>query len=264
MTEVPVDTHLAGQRVLITAAASGIGRRIAESFLRQDCSVHICDVDQVAIDQFLTANPSATATLADVADPVMIDRVFEDLESNYDGLDILVNNAGVAGPVAAAEDIDPEDWERTIAVNLSSHFLFARKAIPLLKQSGGGSIISIASSAAFHGCPLRTPYAASKWSLIGLTKTLAMELGPFGIRVNAVCPGSVDGERIQAVMEKDAQSQGKTIEEIRDGYLRQSSMRTFVAADDVANMILFLVSGSGAKISGQALGLDGHTESFAI
>ena len=250
--------------VLVTAGANGIGRVMAESFLANGCSVHVCDIDAVAIDDFLNANPGSTATLADVADPAMVESVFEDLQSHYGRLDVLVNNAGISGPVAAVEDISPEDWDRTIAVDLSGHFYCIRKAVPMLKQAGGGSLITIASSAAFMGCPLRAPYSASKWGLIGLTRTLAMELGPFGIRVNAICPGSVKGRRIKAVIEEDARSQGKTIDEIKQRYLKQNSMHTFVEPQDVANMALFLASDLGAKVSGQALGLDGNTESFSL
>jgi NAD(P)-dependent dehydrogenase (short-subunit alcohol dehydrogenase family) len=251
-------------KVLVTAAASGIGRSIAEAFLADGCKIHICDLDPAAIDDCLASNPGLSATLADVSNPKMVEKVFEDVINNLGGLDVLINNAGIAGPVAPVQDIEPSDWEQTIAVNLNSHFYCARKAVPLLQDSGGGSIIMIASTAAFFGCPLRSPYAASKWGLIGLTKTLAMELGPFKIRVNAICPGSVEGERIDRVMKQDAKTQNKTFEEIRESYLAQNSMHTFVEAKDVANMVLFLTSRTGAKISGQAIGLDGNTESFSL
>ncbi len=264
MTESSLITVKPGLRVLISAAASGIGLSIAEAFLANDCRVHICDSDPQAIDQCLASNPGMSATRADVSDPGMVDRVFEELGARLGGLDILINNAGIAGPVAPVERIEPSDWDRTIAVNLNSHFYCARKAVPLLQNSGGGSILMIASTAAFFGCPLRAPYASAKWALIGLTKTLAMELGPSGIRVNAICPGSVEGDRINTVIERDALTQNKTIDEIRERYLAQNSMRTFVDAQDVANMALFLASDLGKKISGQALGLDGNTESFAI
>jgi len=138
-----------------------------------------------------------------------------------------------------------------------------RLAVPLLKRNGSGSIINIASNAAFSGCPMRSPYTAAKWAMIGFTKTLAMELGPFGIRVNAICPGSVEGERINTVIVRDAGERGRDEAEIREIYQRQSSLRTFVSADDVANLALFLVSDRGTRISGQAMGVDGHTESLA-
>ena len=188
-------------------------------------------------------------------------QVFEDVVDCYGRLDVLVNNAGISGPTAEVEDIDPADWDQTIAVNLNGHFYCTRKAIPLLKKSRG-SIISIASTVAFMGCPGRAPYTASKWAIIGLTKTLAMELGPHGIRVNAICPGSVDGDRVEGVIERDAESHGVTAKEIRDVYLRQSSLRTFTKPEDVANMALFLASDLASNISGQAIGVDGHTETL--
>ena len=250
--------------VLVTGAGSGIGRAIADAFVAEGCKVHICDINPDAVADFLETNPGATATVGDVSKLEDVDRTVADLARSTGTLDVLVNNTGIAGPIAAVEDIEPEEWDRTIAVDLSSHFYFVRTAVPLIKKAGGGSIINIASSAAFHGCPFRSPYSAVKWAMLGLTKTWAMELGPFAIRVNAICPGSVDGERIRAVIERDAKMQGKSVDEMRQSYLMQSSMRTFINPEDVANLALFLSSDAGAKISGQALGLDGHTESFSV
>ena len=263
MTNVATNSTAPAPDALITAGAAGIGRVMAEALISQGRRVHVCDIDQAAIDAFLQANPDATATLADVADVAQVERVFAELADRHGRLDILVNNAGIAGPVAHVEDIEPADWDQTIAVDLNSHFYCARLAVPMLKAAGGGSIINISSNAAFSGLPLRAPYSAAKWAVIGFTKTLAMELGPDGIRVNAICPSSVEGPRIDAVIERDAQRRGKSAAEIRDLYLRQSSLRCFIGAEDVANLALFLSSDAGAKISGQALGLDGHTESLA-
>jgi NAD(P)-dependent dehydrogenase (short-subunit alcohol dehydrogenase family) len=249
--------------VLITAGAAGIGRAIAEAFISQGHRVHVCDIDQGAIDAFLQANPEARATHADIADVAQVDQVFAELADRHGRLDILVNNAGIAGPTAHVEDIETTDWDQTIAVNLNGQFYCARRAVPMLKAVRGGSIINMSSSVAFSGCPMRAAYTAAKWAVIGFTKTLAMELGPDGIRVNAICPGSVEGPRIDAVIERDAQRRGIAAEEIRDLYLRQSSLRSFISAEDVANLAVFLASDAGAKISGQALGLDGHTESLA-
>ncbi len=249
--------------VLITAGAAGIGRAMAEAFISQGHRVHVCDIDQGAIDAFLQANPEASATLADVTDVAQVDQVFAELADRHGRLDILVNNAGIAGPTAHVEDIETTDWDQTIAVNLNGQFYCARRAVPMLKAVRGGSIINMSSSVAFSGCPMRAAYTAAKWAVIGFTKTLAMELGPDGIRVNAICPGSVEGPRIDAVIERDAQRRGIAAEEIRDLYLRQNSLRSFISAEDVANLAVFLASDAGAKISGQALGLDGHTESLA-
>ena len=263
MTNVATNSTAPAPVALITAGAAGIGRAMGEAFIGDGYRVHVCDIDPAAIDSFLQANPEATATLADIADVAQVDRVFMELADRHGQLDILVNNAGIAGPTLPVEDIEPTDWDQTIAVNLNGQFYCTRRAVPMLKAAGGGSIINMSSNAAFFGCPLRAPYAASKWALIGFTKTLAMELGPFGIRVNAICPSSVEGERIDAVIQKDAKRGGRTTEEIRNMYLRQSSLRCFVSAADVANLALFLASDKGARISGQALGLDGHTESLA-
>jgi NAD(P)-dependent dehydrogenase (short-subunit alcohol dehydrogenase family) len=252
------------QHVLVTAGARGIGRVIAASFLAQGYRVHVCDIEPRAVEEFLAEYPAASASVCDVADAGQVQSMFERLQSDHGRLDVLVNNAGISGPVALAEDILPADWDRTIAVDLSSHFYCARQAIPMIRSQGGGSIIMISSSAAFQGCPLRSPYSASKWGLLGLVRTLAMELGPSGIRVNAICPGSVAGERIEGVMRSEAESQSLDIAAVRERYLRQNSMRVFIDPQDVANMTLFLASPLGAKVSGQALGLDGHTESFAL
>jgi len=251
-----------GSVVLVTAGASGIGRAIAEQFLAQDCAVHVCDIDESAIREFSEANPNATATQADVSLVADVDRVFDDIESRYARLDVLVNNAGIAGPTGNIEDIDPADWDRTIAVNLGANFLCSRKAARYLKRNGG-SIVNVSSNAAFTGCPGRTPYAASKWAISGMTKTLAMELGRFGVRVNAICPCSVEGDRIDAVISRDAKRLKKTEADIRGIYQRQSSLRRFVTAGDVANMAVFLASESGRYVSGQAIGVDGHTESLS-
>lgn len=249
--------------VLVTGGASGVGRAIAESFIAADAAVHVFDASEVHISAFVGDHPTATATLCDVGDPDQVAAAFEDLTSKHGGLQVLVNNAGIAGPAGAAEDIDIDEWSRCIEVNLSGVFYVTRQAIPLLKQQKGGVIVNLASNAGLFGCPHRSPYVASKWGMIGLTKTWAMELGPHNIRVNAVCPTSVEGARIDGVIERDAAKRGLTSDEIRDVYQRQSSMRTFVTADDVANMVVFLASDKAARISGQSIAVDGNTETLS-
>lgn len=251
---------MTSKTVLISGAASGIGRVIAEAFLAEGASVTVCDMSAEAIDDFRAANPSATAIQADVSNAADVERVFE----NIDALDILVNNAGISGPSANVEDLATDAWDDCIAVNLSGTFYMTRNAVPLLKQSEAASIINMSSSAGLFGTPMRSPYAASKWGLIGLTKTWAMELGPHKIRVNAVCPGCVSGPRIDGVIERDAKERGVSAEEIRDIYKRQSSMRTFVSPDEIADTVLFLASEKAGKISGQAMSIDGHTETLAM
>jgi NAD(P)-dependent dehydrogenase (short-subunit alcohol dehydrogenase family) len=257
-----VESGLDGKRALVTAGADGIGRRLVESFIAAGARVHICDVDESKLAAARGALPGLGGTLADVADPGAVDRLFGEALGSLGGLDILVNNAGIAGPTAPAEEIAPEDWRRTMAVDLDGAFHCARRAIPLLKAAGGGSIVNIASTAGLFGFANRSPYAAAKWGVIGLTKTLAMELGPFGIRVNAICPGSVDGPRMDQVIAADAASRGLDPADVREAYAAQNSMHTFVDGQDIANMALFICSDAGVKISGQALCVDGHTETM--
>ena len=245
--------------VIVTAGASGIGLAIAQHFYGCGDRVHICDIDDGAVARFLTDHPNATATVASVSEPDDVERIFSDLPSAE--LDVLVNNAGIAGPTAPVEDIEPDDWAETIAVDLTGPFLMTRLAVPRLRQHG--VIINIASTAGLFGYPNRSPYAASKWGLIGLTKTWAMELGPRGIRVNAICPGSVAGLRIDSVIERDARERGLAPEAVRSLYERQTSMRQFVDALDIANMAGFLASEAGRLISGQVIGVDGYTESLS-
>lgn len=246
--------------IFVSGGATGIGRVIARRFLSTGSRVHVADVNPQSVTEFLAEHPGASGSVCDVGDAGQVDRAFDEFEAIHGRLDVLVNNAGIAGPTGRVEDIAPADWERTIAVDLNGQFYCARRAVPLLRKVGSGSIICIASTAGLFGFPLRSPYAVSKWAIIGFVKTLAMELGPENIRVNAICPGSVSGPRIDAVIAKDAASRGMKPEEIRNIYLRQTSMRTFIDAEDVAEMAYFLVSPAGAKISGQALAIDGHTE----
>jgi NAD(P)-dependent dehydrogenase (short-subunit alcohol dehydrogenase family) len=249
--------------VLVTGAAAGIGAEIARQFAQAGYRVHVCDANKAAVASFGAAHPSIGASVTDVADSAAVDTLFDEVADRYGRLDVLVNNAGIAGPTAAVEDIPVADWVRTIDVDLNGQFYCLRRAVPLLKSAGGGSLLAIASNAAFFGFPLRAPYTACKWALIGLTKTLAMELGPFGIRANAICPGSVSGPRIDGVIERDAAERGLSAADIRRLYARQSSLRVFVDAADVAAMALFLASPAGARISGQAIGVDGHTEGLS-
>ena len=249
--------------VLISGGASGIGRRMAERFLEQGDAVHVGDVSAASVDEFLAANPGATGTVADIGDRDDVARLIGDFEAHHERLDVLVNNAGIAGPSAKVDTHDDEGWDDCIRINLSGTFYLTKRAVPLLRRSDSGSVINISSTAALHGYPLRSAYAASKWGMMGLMKTWAMELGPEGIRVNAVCPTSVEGPRIDAVIERDARQRGLPVEQVREVYLRQTSMRSFIAPDDVADVVLFLASDAAKKISGQSISVDGHTEGLS-
>ena len=249
-----------GLRVLVTGGASGIGWAIAVALQEQGSRVHLCDASSEQLGQALGQRPAMTGSVADVSDEQDVERLFEDLRRCLDGLDVLINNAGIAGPTAAVEDITPGDWSRTLAVNITGQFLCARRAVPLLKAAGGGSIINISSVAGRLGYPLRTPYAASKWAVIGFTESLAMELGPHDIRVNALLPGLVEGERIRRVIAARAAAEEVAYDEMERQYLDRVSLRRMVTASDVAAMAVFLCSPAGRNISGQSLGVCGNVE----
>ena len=255
-------TSMKGKRVLITAAASGIGYAFAEAFIENGAGVHICDISEDLLDNCKKALPHVGASLADIADPAQVDRLFDEALTHLGGLDVLINNAGIAGPTAAIEDVTPAEWDHTMAININGQFYCARRAVPLIKAAGGGSIINMSSSAGILGYPMRSPYAASKWAVIGLTKTMAMELGEFGIRVNAICPNAVEGPRMDTVITAEAQAKGISEKEVYDRLVEGTSMRTFVSTDDVVNLVLFICSDAGSKISGQALSVDGFTETL--
>lgn len=257
-----MDLSCDGLRVAITAAGSGIGRVTAESFLAHGARLLISDVDEAALEDARRAMPGVTALTADAADEADVNRFFDRVEPALGGLDVLVNNAGIAGPTLPIEEIAPADWRRTMAVNIDSMYLCARRAVPMLKAAGGGSMINLSSAAGLFGYPLRAPYATSKWAVIGLTETLAMELGPHKIRVNAVCPGMVAGPRIDGVIAAKAEQQGVDVATMRDKYLSLSSLHTTVSQQDIANMILFLASPAGGRISGQSLSVDGNMETL--
>jgi NAD(P)-dependent dehydrogenase (short-subunit alcohol dehydrogenase family) len=249
-------------RVMITAGAAGIGRAIARAFVDDGARVHVCDVDETALGAFAKECPEARVTRADVSSVADVDDFFEQAQSWLGGLDVLINNAGIAGPTARVEDIAPRDWERTLSININGQFYCARRAVPLLKAAGGGSMVNLSSSAGIMGFPLRTPYAASKWAVVGLTKSLSMELGEFGIRVNAICPGAVAGPRIERVIAADAEARGLPIETVRQSSLNQNALREFIQPESIAREVLFLCSDSGRQITGQAISVDGDTHSL--
>lgn len=257
-----MNTPCNGLRALVTAGASGIGHAIAETLMEQGARVHICDVVADRLAEAAQALPGLGTTLADVADPAQVDQLFAEVMAHLGGLDLLVNNAGIAGPTGPVESISPEQWNQTLAVNITGQFLCTRRAVPMLKAAGGGLIVNLSSAAGLFGFPNRTPYAASKWAVIGFTKSLAMELGGDKIRVNAICPGLVEGERQDQVIAAKAAAEGRTVDEVRSQITRQNSLHTFVQAQDIANLIVFLCSPTGSKISGQALSVDGGTETL--
>ena len=257
-----MDLKLAGARVLVTAGASGIGLSIAREFMREGARVYVCDVDEQALQSLPKTDSALSHSRCDVSDENAVARLFDQVHERLGGLDALVNNAGIAGPTARCEEIALADWERTFAVNLAGQFLCAKFAIAHLRKSANASITNLSSAAGRFGFPLRTPYAASKWGVIGFTKSLSIELGPDGIRVNAICPGSVAGSRIDAVFANKAAARGVPMETVRDEALEKTSLKRLVAPEDIARTILFLASPAGANISGQAIGIDADVQSL--
>ncbi len=257
MAELSVE----GQRIVVTAGAAGIGRAIVAALASADARVHICDVDERAL---ATCGKSlgVGTTLADVSDEAQVDRLFDEVTRAFGGLDVLVNNAGIAGPTGAVEEIDPAEWRRCIDIDLTGQFLCTRRAVPLLKQAGGGAIVNMSSAAGRHGYAYRTPYSAAKFGVIGFTQSLAKELGPSGIAVNAILPGIVKGPRIEGVIRARAAQLGLSYAEMETQYLEKVSLRRMVTAEDVAAMVLFLASPLGRNVSGQSIGVCGNVETL--
>jgi NAD(P)-dependent dehydrogenase (short-subunit alcohol dehydrogenase family) len=244
-------------RVLVTAGAAGIGRAITRTFVEHGAKVHICDIDEKALASAKKDLPGVSQTVADVAKLADVERLFADVGKSLGGLDVLINNAGIAGPTGLVEDIKPEDWERCIAIDLNGMFYVTRKAMPLIKQAGGGSIVNLSSIAGRFGFPMRTPYSAAKWAVVGFTQSLAAEAGPHKVRVNCIQPGIVEGDRIDRVVEAKSKSLGIPREEVKQRMLAGTSLNTTVTAQDIADMALYLCTAPGRRISGQDIAVCG-------
>ena len=262
MSAAPVNLSLAGMRALVTAGASGIGLAIAEALIAGGARVHVCDVSGDFLAEFRNGHAEIGASRADVASEADVERLFIEVEKNLGGLDVLVNNAGIAGPTGGIDEIAPADWRRTIDICLTGQFLCAHFAVPMLKAAGGGAIVNMSSAAGRFGYAFRTPYSAAKWGVIGLTQSLAKELGPANIRVNAILPGIVAGPRMENVIAARAGQLGVSYAEMEKTYLDRVSLRRMVTAQDVAATVVFLVSGAGHNISGQSIGVCGNVEAL--
>jgi len=229
---------------------------MAEAFADAGAQVWVADMDRAA----LQGCPEAwRKTVLDVSDEAGVASLFAEVGEAWGGVDTLCINAGIAGPTASVEAVALEDWRACLAVGLDGAFLTAKHAIPLMKAQGAGVMVLTSSTAGQYGYPNRSPYAAAKWGVIGLMKTLAMELGPHGIRVNAICPGAVEGPRMEGVLAREAAAKGMTRDQVYDGYASGTSMGRFVEAEDVAGMALFLASDAARLVSGQVIAVDGHT-----
>jgi len=255
-----MDLRLKGARVIVTAGAGGIGLKITERFLVEGASVYICDIDQSAITNAKQQYPDLMTGVCDVSDRNAVSHMINEAVGGLGGLDCLVNNAGIAGPTGAFHEIDPIDWDRCIQVCLTGQFNCARLVVDHLKQSENPSIINLSSAAGRFGFPNRAPYSAAKWGVVGFTKSLAMELGQFGIRCNAILPGPVDGERIQSVIREKAAIAGQTEAEFTSSWLSMASIRELIDPQQLADLIAFIASPLGRTISGQALSVDGDLQ----
>ena len=254
----PVPFDLSGLRVAITAGAGGIGRVMADSFAACGGRPFVSDVDEAAL-----ASCGHPGMRADAGSSAELERFVDAAVAELGGLDVLVNNAGIAGPTKRVEDVLPEELDATLQVDLASMFHCARRAVPALRAAGGGSIVNLSSAAGKFGFPLRSPYSAAKWGVVGFTRTLAMELGPDGIRVNAILPGLVEGPRIRSVLRNKALAAGIGENAQTEKSLATVGLRCFVSQQDIANMALYLCSPFGATISGQAISVDGGMEGLS-
>lgn len=247
---------------MITGGASGLGRAMAERFMAEGDQVAICDADLSAVARFAEVHSDQIACVADVTDETQMQAFFDRIDAAWDQVDVVCANAGIGGPAGRIEDLSLADWNRCMEVNLSGSFLTCRWAARRMRAAGQGLIVLTSSTAGQFGYPLRSPYATAKWGIVGLTKTLAMELGPAGVRVNAICPGAVEGDRMDRVVAMEAAASGKTHDAVRALYVKGVSLRTWVTAEDVADTVAWLASPQAKRISGQIVAIDGHTETL--
>jgi len=257
-----MDLGIKNLRVIVTAGAAGIGREVARAFLREGASVHVCDIDRHALAELAASDPKLKASLCDVSDREATTRFIDASADLLGVLDCLVNNAGIAGPTGRVDEIPPEEWDHTLAVNITGQFNCVRAAVRHLANSGNPSIINLSSTAGRLGFPLRTPYAASKWAVVGFTKSLAVELGPLKIRVNAIQPGAVEGDRIRRVFAAKAQRRGLSMQAMQEEALSHASIKEMIAPQQLADMMVFLASPRGRTISGQAISICGDVQSL--
>ena len=249
--------ELENKRVFISAGADGMGRSTALAMLDIGAKVFTCDINQ----EMLNSLPAEIVSYhCDVSNPADVDAMFDDFIDH--GLDILVNNAGIGGPTKPIEDVTFDEWRQTMSVGIDSHFYCCRRAVPVFRHQKQGVIINMVSAAGILGYPNRSPYVAAKWAVSGLTKTLAMELGPDNIRVNGIVPGNVNGDRLDRVVEAHAQAEGLETEAVRHLYAIGTSMQCYVDPEEISNLICFLCSDFGKHISGQIIGVDGYTETL--
>jgi NAD(P)-dependent dehydrogenase (short-subunit alcohol dehydrogenase family) len=257
-----LDNSLQNKKIIISAGASGIGWATAKICLSKGANVYLCDINTKNINK-IKKHPLNNKRLfiyeCDASDEYDVKNFFEKIRKKTKKINALINNVGIAGPTSTIEKLNSEDWERTLKVNVISHFYFTKLAIPMLKINRGGSIINLSSGAGIMGFPLRSPYAASKWAVVGMTKTLAMELGKFKIRVNAICPGTIKGNRMVRVIKDKANFLKVSKKKIEREFISMASLNCWIYEDDIGKICSFLISEEAERISGQVIGVDGNT-----
>ncbi len=258
-----MDVNCQGRRAVVTAGGSGIGRTIAQTLADNGAQVFVCDVAEEFLQALGEARPDIGAIAADVSKSDDVDRLFDEAAKTMGGVDVLINNAGVAGPTKRVEDVSDAEWRATIGVDVDGQFYCARRAVPLMMEAGRGAIVNISSTAGRLAFPLRLPYATAKRAVIGLSDTLAMELGPRNISVNAVLPGYVLNDRARRVIQAKADASGQSLEEMQAIILSRISMRTGIEEQEIADLVLYLCSPQGRHISGQAINIDANLETYA-
>jgi len=244
------------QRVLITAGAAGIGREFVRAFAATGAKIFVCDIDDEALSALAKEIPGLATARCDMSKRAEIETLVPEAVKALGGLDVLINNAGIAGLTLPVDQYPPDDWDKVVAVNLTAMFDVSRLAIPHLKQSKAASIVNMSSIAGRYGFANRSPYAATKWAVIGFTKTLALELGEWGIRANAIAPGAVAGDRIQRVFAGRAQISGQSLAEVEAEVMTEQSIKAMVDPKDIAQLAVFLASDAAKAISGQVIPID--------
>jgi len=245
------------QSVIVTGGGHGIGKSIAVALAQEGANVLICGRQEDSLVQtageIKALGRKAVARVCDVSREQEVQAMVDSALGEFGQVHILVNNAGIVGPTKPLTNVTLQEWEETIAVNLTSAFLCARAVLPQMIERGSGKIINIASVAGRMAYALRAPYAVSKWGMIGLTRTLAQEAGPHNIQVNAVLPGPTAGERMQRVIDQRADELGQSSEEVEKQYVNGTALKRMVDPAHVAATVVFLASSESDSITGQSI-----------
>ena len=245
------------RNILITAGASGIGKSMAEEFSSNGDDVWIVDKEKSLLEN---CPKTWKKSCLDVSEEKSVLSLFKNIKNDWGKIDVLCANAGIKGPTSLIEDTSFAEWKNCLDVNIDGVFLFSKLTAPLMKKEQSGSIIITSSTAGIFGFSHRSPYVTSKWAVIGLMKSLAIELGPYNVNVNAICPGSVEGDRLESVIDAEVISKGMSRDRIYKAYTEGTSLKKLISPRDIADMAFFLAGQKSKLVSGQVIAVDGHTE----